>query len=378
MSEEQKLPDLTWLADWTFPQKMCIHYALESTQCPTSGKPRRWTDRSIERLIRQESTQDQVWFCREFQTLRKYLLDRSAGTLLLQRVQANLGNRWIQESDPVWFVHKQHIVNPPQMNDGKPGALFACGAQIGPVHIDPDCPNVIRKPNHLCFQGHVKYRELAAVVRQVEYGERFQLPVTVEIDLLHTHGWPLHYFFYLVTKAFFFVKTYQEMYPHHLDYSNLVYLAQVEKRPAPYKRRAVPRPKRSVIVRSKDGSRCFVTCLAANDSDSPDNPNDSDHPDDSDNEPLSNIRPLHQPPVIPMQPPMLPVPVPGPVPVSESKELPDVLLCCVCQTDPRNVLFRPCNHLCTCQSCADELKSRQQPCPFCRGVIESSIPVFMP
>jgi len=49
-------------------------------------------------------------------------------------------------------------------------------------------------------------------------------------------------------------------------------------------------------------------------------------------------------------------------------------LCCVCLELPKNVVFLPCRHLCSCQNCS-ELPSLTN-CPVCRCEISERLKVF--
>ena len=43
--------------------------------------------------------------------------------------------------------------------------------------------------------------------------------------------------------------------------------------------------------------------------------------------------------------------------------------CLICCTTFRNTIFLPCNHACTCNTCAHSLKMRNSPCPICKNPI---------
>ena len=53
----------------------------------------------------------------------------------------------------------------------------------------------------------------------------------------------------------------------------------------------------------------------------------------------------------------------------------DDLKCPICLTNPRNILLKPCKHLCLCNVCYKELSSRK--CPICRKNIESYVEIFI-
>ena len=44
--------------------------------------------------------------------------------------------------------------------------------------------------------------------------------------------------------------------------------------------------------------------------------------------------------------------------------------CLICCTSYRNTVFLPCNHSCTCNTCAHCLKMRNSPCPICKKPIK--------
>ena len=44
--------------------------------------------------------------------------------------------------------------------------------------------------------------------------------------------------------------------------------------------------------------------------------------------------------------------------------------CLICCSAYRNTVFLPCNHSCTCNTCAHSLKMRNNPCPICKNQIK--------
>ena len=44
--------------------------------------------------------------------------------------------------------------------------------------------------------------------------------------------------------------------------------------------------------------------------------------------------------------------------------------CLICCSAFRNTIFLPCNHACTCDTCAHRLKMRNNPCPICKNPIK--------
>mmetsp|Transcript_40780 Transcript_40780/g.95275 ORF Transcript_40780/g.95275 Transcript_40780/m.95275 type:complete len:191 (+) Transcript_40780:215-787(+) len=49
-----------------------------------------------------------------------------------------------------------------------------------------------------------------------------------------------------------------------------------------------------------------------------------------------------------------------------------VNLCCVCQAEPKRVIFMPCRHLCACARCAARLVD----CPICRSHVAERIEIY--
>lgn len=49
-------------------------------------------------------------------------------------------------------------------------------------------------------------------------------------------------------------------------------------------------------------------------------------------------------------------------------------LCVVCLDKPRNVMLRPCNHYCVCETCVRQLLTRK--CPICQKRFSSSEKIF--
>ena len=50
-------------------------------------------------------------------------------------------------------------------------------------------------------------------------------------------------------------------------------------------------------------------------------------------------------------------------------------LCSICLTNERNIVFRPCSHLCVCDSCSSN--PTMQTCPLCRSEIIDRFVVFV-
>ena len=55
---------------------------------------------------------------------------------------------------------------------------------------------------------------------------------------------------------------------------------------------------------------------------------------------------------------------------NSSLERGECLICCSIST---NTIFLPCNHACTCNSCAHSLKMRNSPCPICKKQINDIV-----
>ena len=49
-------------------------------------------------------------------------------------------------------------------------------------------------------------------------------------------------------------------------------------------------------------------------------------------------------------------------------------ICIACMTNEISIIFRPCNHLCTCENCSEKINI----CPMCRQLITSKIKVKLP
>lgn len=48
--------------------------------------------------------------------------------------------------------------------------------------------------------------------------------------------------------------------------------------------------------------------------------------------------------------------------------------CVICLTEVKNVINKPCKHVCMCYSCAKAVVASHQPCPICRQVITDIVP----
>lgn len=48
--------------------------------------------------------------------------------------------------------------------------------------------------------------------------------------------------------------------------------------------------------------------------------------------------------------------------------------CVICLDTPSDTIIMPCGHMTVCKDCGVHLKSKNQPCPICRGAISSLLP----
>mgnify|MGYP002641132232 CR=1 FL=1 len=51
--------------------------------------------------------------------------------------------------------------------------------------------------------------------------------------------------------------------------------------------------------------------------------------------------------------------------------------CCVCLESTRSCVLRPCNHMCVCLVCAQDLRQSLGSCPLCRRTVEDILHVFV-
>jgi hypothetical protein len=58
--------------------------------------------------------------------------------------------------------------------------------------------------------------------------------------------------------------------------------------------------------------------------------------------------------------------------VQEKKEIKDSDVCTICMSNKKNIIFKNCNHISTCQDCSIKLQS----CPMCRATIVKKEVVF--
>jgi hypothetical protein len=59
--------------------------------------------------------------------------------------------------------------------------------------------------------------------------------------------------------------------------------------------------------------------------------------------------------------------------IEENKQLSETRQCKVCMDSESNIVFLPCGHLVSCNSCAPELRT----CPICRTLIRGTVKVFL-
>ena len=50
-------------------------------------------------------------------------------------------------------------------------------------------------------------------------------------------------------------------------------------------------------------------------------------------------------------------------------------VCAICLTEPRNLVFTPCNHLCACVTCGTN--ALLTTCPICRGYISNRLRIYV-
>ncbi|VDP11334.1 unnamed protein product [Onchocerca flexuosa] len=55
------------------------------------------------------------------------------------------------------------------------------------------------------------------------------------------------------------------------------------------------------------------------------------------------------------------------------------ITCCICFIHEKSILLQPCNHICVCAHCVEELlETYEEPlCPLCRSVITSYVDVYI-
>ena len=51
----------------------------------------------------------------------------------------------------------------------------------------------------------------------------------------------------------------------------------------------------------------------------------------------------------------------------------DEHVCSICLENPRNMVLRPCNHLCICEDCKYGLHNNE--CPLCRGIVSDLLKI---
>ncbi len=62
---------------------------------------------------------------------------------------------------------------------------------------------------------------------------------------------------------------------------------------------------------------------------------------------------------------------------NEVQTISEELLCSICISNKKNILFQPCNHLSCCEFCAKDLVTKNGLCPICRIQIINSIKIFI-
>uniref|UniRef100_A0A915PWG9 RING-type domain-containing protein n=1 Tax=Setaria digitata TaxID=48799 RepID=A0A915PWG9_9BILA len=55
------------------------------------------------------------------------------------------------------------------------------------------------------------------------------------------------------------------------------------------------------------------------------------------------------------------------------------ITCCICFIHEKSILLQPCNHICVCAYCVEELlETYEDPlCPLCRSIITSYVDVYI-
>ncbi|KAL3990889.1 Zinc finger C3HC4 type (RING finger) family protein [Acanthocheilonema viteae] len=55
------------------------------------------------------------------------------------------------------------------------------------------------------------------------------------------------------------------------------------------------------------------------------------------------------------------------------------ITCCICFIHEKSILLQPCNHICICAHCVEELlETYEEPlCPLCRSIITSYVDVYI-
>ncbi|CAG9539081.1 unnamed protein product [Cercopithifilaria johnstoni] len=55
------------------------------------------------------------------------------------------------------------------------------------------------------------------------------------------------------------------------------------------------------------------------------------------------------------------------------------ITCCICFIHEKSILLQPCNHICVCARCVEELlEAYEEPlCPLCRSIITSYFDVYI-
>ncbi|EJW87187.1 hypothetical protein WUBG_01902 [Wuchereria bancrofti] len=55
------------------------------------------------------------------------------------------------------------------------------------------------------------------------------------------------------------------------------------------------------------------------------------------------------------------------------------ITCCICFIHEKSILLQPCNHICVCAHCVEELlETYEEPlCPLCRSAITSYVDVYI-
>ena len=52
--------------------------------------------------------------------------------------------------------------------------------------------------------------------------------------------------------------------------------------------------------------------------------------------------------------------------------------CIICFSEDREMVFKPCKHLCVCQNCCARIIQDSNKCPFCQNLIIHSERIYLP
>ena len=52
--------------------------------------------------------------------------------------------------------------------------------------------------------------------------------------------------------------------------------------------------------------------------------------------------------------------------------------CIICYSGDREMILKPCNHICVCQNCCKRIIQDSNKCPFCQNRIIESERIYLP